>query len=53
MSPNEVDSQKMNRNRIRNQEALTPILIPRIRPSWNELPPRIRLAVAPLPVILA
>ena len=34
-------AQKMNRNRIRNQEALTPILIPKIRPSWNELPPSI------------
>jgi hypothetical protein len=31
----------MNRNRIRNHDALTPILIPKIRPSANELPPSI------------
>jgi hypothetical protein len=31
----------MNRNRIRNHEALTPIRIPKMRPSANELPPSI------------
>ena len=30
---------KMNRNRTRNQDALTPIRMPKIRASWNELPP--------------
>jgi hypothetical protein len=39
----------MNRNRIRNHEAFTPILIPKIRPRANELPPSIPPMVAQPP----